>query len=870
MGLLLILIAALILYWIVAPILLFASQRTLRERLVRLERQIEELRHGRPPDEVWNPEPPAQELAPAAPATAAPPPPPPPAVAIPQRTRWAEPEQIGWQVHDEEEGPRERESIGGLFERLVAGRLLIWIGGIALVVAGVYLIRYSIEIGLVTPELRMIAAALFGFLLLGAGEYARAGKLLSDDPRVAQALVGAGLAVLYAAAYGSHILYGLIGTATASGAMLAITAAALILSLRHGAGTAVMGLVGGFLTPLLVGDPDAGAVPLLAYLALLDIAVFVIAWRRGWTWLAAAAVALSFVWTGYLLTGPRDDAVAAGLFIILLAVAASLLRPGGGRQLSLIQPLLIGILQLAFLVARLDIGPIAWALFGAISAASMALALIRPEYRIAPPMALVLALALLLAKSTTGQDPMVPSAAAGIALVFGAAGLALAAWKARLLWTGIASAGLAAPFLIVRAARPELLDPPAWGLLAALLSLGPAALIWVLRDRASDKAPGDLALLIAGSAASVLLGAAVWDLLPGDLIASAWLAVAILVALAARRLGDFALTSVAAVTAMVAVARSLWMVPELSTAAITGLVGEPVLATDLPGARAALFALGLPAVLLAALRLAMPPLPLGARRALPAVAGLFAVAAAYVWFKQAFGLASEEEFVARGLIERTIVTQSLFLIGWLLCSGTVPAVRVERDQLRLGGTVLTSLAAARLIWFDMVVHNPAWEAQWVGTIPVLNLVVAEYLLGAAWLYAARRRADQATRSGFWLIAFLAALVIGVALLVRQGFQGPLLNGPGMPIAEFYVYSLAGLVVAIGLLLAGIRLPDKALRLAGLLLLTATIVKVFLVDASALEGLLRILSFLGLGIALIGVGRLYGPVLRAEAKSARPE
>ena len=66
-----------------------------------------------------------------------------------------------------------------------------------------------------------------------------------------------------------------------------------------------------------------------------------------------------------------------------------------------------------------------------------------------------------------------------------------------------------------------------------------------------------------------------------------------------------------------------------------------------------------------------------------------------------------------------------------------------------------------------------------------------------------------------------------------------------------------------LILAGIRLPDKALRLAGLVLLTATIVKVFLIDASDLEGVLRILSFLVLGIALIGIGRLYGPVLRAE-------
>ena len=78
----------------------------------------------------------------------------------------------------------------------------------------------------------------------------------------------------------------------------------------------------------------------------------------------------------------------------------------------------------------------------------------------------------------------------------------------------------------------------------------------------------------------------------------------------------------------------------------------------------------------------------------------------------------------------------------------------------------------------MLLFNPAWADQWVGTIPVLNLILPAYLLSAAWLYAARRRAEAATRSGFWLAAFLAALIVGVALLVRQGFQGAILTGAG--------------------------------------------------------------------------------------------
>ncbi|WP_114953155.1 DUF2339 domain-containing protein [Sphingosinicella terrae] len=851
---------------LVGVFVLFVSNRAMAHRLERLEHRLLVLESGpvegagRSEASYGAPLQPAAVVLPELPVIEAPEPPPAPGPQEPEA-----PPAPPWTADEAE--AEERETLGGLFERLVAGRLLIWLGGIALVVAGVYLIRYSIEIGLVTPELRMIAAGLFGLLLLALGEYARAGRLLSDDPRIAQALVGAGLAILYATTYGSHILYGLVGPGTASALMLAVTAAALGLSLRHGAPTAVMGLAGGFLTPLLVGDPDAGAVPLLAYLALLDLALFLIAWRRGWTWLAAAAVALSFVWSAYLLAQPPEDALAAGFFVLLLAVAASLVRPGEGRELGMIQPLLIAIVQLGVLVARADLGLPAWGLFAGLAAASLALAAFRREYRLAPPLAVALALALLLAKAATGADPLLPPAAAGTTLLFGLGGIALRMWQRRLLWTLIACAGFVGPALILRSLRPELLDRPVWSLLILTLAAGPILLAWLERDRAAEKAPADLALLASGGAAALLLGAAVWDLLPRELIAAGWLVVALAAALAARRLGDLALTTVAVAAAAVAVARAAWMVPELSSAMITALIGLPVLAADLPDARAALTSLAVPALLIAGLWFVLPPL-LRARRGLPAVAGLFAGAAAYVWFKQSFGLANLPDFVARGMIERTILDQALFAAGWLLASGRVRWSRVEPDLLRLGGAALTAVAAARLVWFDLLLHNPAWAAQWVGPWPVLNLLLPAYGLSAVWLYLARRRAAGTAPSGLWLAAFLGALVAGALLLVRQAFQGPILTGPETSIAEYYGYSLAGLVLSVALLVAGVRLPDKALRLAGLVLLTATMLKVFLVDASALEGVLRILSFLGLGVALIGIGRLYGPILRAERAGGR--
>jgi uncharacterized membrane protein len=760
-----------------------------------------------------------------------------------------------------------RETLGVSFERLVGGRLLIWIGGIALAVAGIFLVRHSIQIGLITPGVQMVMAAVFGFLLLAAGELARRRPGASPDPRVAQALIGAGILVLYAAPYGSLVVYGLISNGTATALMAMVTAAALFLSLRHGAPSAVLGLLGGFATPLLVGERTDTALPLLAYLGLLDIVLFTLASRRGWTWLAAAAALLSYAWTATLLFWPSDDALAAGLFVVGLGIAASVARAGEGWQLPFLRPAAIGLLQLAVLVARADLGLPAWGLFGLLAAASLFLSARRPEYRLLPALALGLALVLLAAKASTGADPNVPPVAAAITLLFGGGALVGALrGPDRLLWTATGAAAFAGPAILLRIARPELLERPAWGGLFVLLALGPAFLAWS-RRAAVQPGSADPPLFVAGAAALLLLGLGASDLVSRELLGSAWLLLALAAALAARRLGDSGATLLALLTTAAAGLWALAMVPELWSVLAGSLAGLPALASELPPVPRALQVLLLPVPLLA---IAWRLLPSGfprSRPLVPALAGFLAAAAAYILFKQVFYLDGWDDFLARGFAERLLITQALFVAGWAACSGRIAIPSIGERHWRLAGTILTALAAARLLWFDILIHNPALVGQRVGPLPVVNLLAPAYLLSAFWLYRMRRGAGSETRSGIWLILFLAALIVGTMLMVRQLFHGAVLIAPDIFSAESYGYSLAGLLLSIALLLAGIRLPDKALRLAGLILLTATILKVFLIDASALEGVLRILSFLGLGIALIGIGRLYSRVLNAEARPA---
>src|SRR3712207_4265014 len=101
---------------LVGLVLLWASNRRLANRLTEIERSLADGRHFLAPGD--RPAPEALAGVDAEPVTDAPPP--------------------------------VRETLSGLFERLVGGRLLIWIGGIALAAGGIFLIRHSIE--LVTPE----------------------------------------------------------------------------------------------------------------------------------------------------------------------------------------------------------------------------------------------------------------------------------------------------------------------------------------------------------------------------------------------------------------------------------------------------------------------------------------------------------------------------------------------------------------------------------------------------------------------------------------------------------------------------------------------------------------------------------------------
>ena len=74
--------------------------------------------------------------------------------------------------------------------------------------------------------------------------------------------------------------------------------------------------------------------------------------------------------------------------------------------------------------------------------------------------------------------------------------------------------------------------------------------------------------------------------------------------------------------------------------------------------------------------------------------------------------------------------------------------------------------------------------------------------------------------------------------------------------EFYTYSVAWLALGGVSLFCGIWRDNLYIKRAAFILILATVGKVFLLDMSKLDGLLRAISFLGLGASLIALGFLF--------------
>src|SRR6201995_666187 len=127
------------------------------------------------------------------------------------------------------------------FEERIGTRWVVWIGGLTLALGGFFMVRYSIEAGLLGPKVRVALGGLFALALLGAGEWTRRKESISDIAALPIAnipaiLTAAGTAVAFATVYAAYALYGFIAPATAFILLGMVALGTLAAALLHGPG----------------------------------------------------------------------------------------------------------------------------------------------------------------------------------------------------------------------------------------------------------------------------------------------------------------------------------------------------------------------------------------------------------------------------------------------------------------------------------------------------------------------------------------------------------------------------------------------------------------------------------------------------------
>ena len=208
------------------------------------------------------------------------------------------------------------------WERWLGVRGAAVFGGVVLAIAGFLFVQYSIERQWIGPEVRVALAALAGIACLAlAHPLRRRGYVV-----VADSVTGAGAVLMYAASWATH-MYGWVGYPAAFVAMAGVTAVCAYLAHRHASAViAVIGLVGGFATPIVLSSGENRPFALFGYVLLLDLGFLLVAEKRRWPAVGLVALGgtllMQALWI-FLRMG-REDLLTAllilGVFALLFVV----------------------------------------------------------------------------------------------------------------------------------------------------------------------------------------------------------------------------------------------------------------------------------------------------------------------------------------------------------------------------------------------------------------------------------------------------------------------------------------------------------------------------------------------------------------------
>jgi uncharacterized membrane protein len=777
----------------------------------------------------------------------------------------------------------------------------VWIGGIALALGGIFLVRYSIEQGLVGPGVRVSLGALLALALIVAGEWARRSERLaglSGLPRahIPGVLTAAGTTVAYADVYAAYALYDFLAPGAALVLLGLVALATLAAALLHGPALAGLGLVGAYVTPLLVASDKPDYWSLYIYLAVVTAAAFALARFRMWRWLAITAVAASALWTlpglgvvGVEALGAHAFHVTAGFALAALLIVAGLwfgpeAAPG---KIDGVSSAALGayLLAAACLVLASRHDSVALATFVVLVVATVAVALRSEAAAAAVPAAAVLAVLVFVrwaldfdlerlvlpsgpaASAVPEPDPVAygwhVALGAGFALLFGIAGY-LAQGRTQqppsiaMVWSACAVfvplALLAALYYRIARFEPSLPFAAAALLLSVLYALATENL-----DRRAPR-PG----LAAGAALFATGAVAALALALTMVLEKGWLTIALAlvvpgVAWVADKRPLPVLRVLAALVGVVVMVRIAFE---------PRVVGDDVGAT--PIFNWLLYGYGIPAAAFwwggHILRRRGDDTP---TRMIESGAVLLTVLLAFLQIRH---------FINNGDVYSD--SSNLAEIALQVCVGLAMTIGLERLRLRTGSVVhdiaalaIAAATAAAIVLGLGLMENPMITGEPVGG-RFVNLILLGYGLPAVLAGVLALVSRSVRPRQYSTAAALTAVALALAYLsleIRTLFHGEVLTEGPTSDAEQYIYSAVWLAFGVALLAAGVLLRSQAVRFASAMVVILTVLKVFLVDMRDLTGIYQGLSFIGLGIVLLGIGWLYQRLLfpRRTSPGASP-
>lgn len=820
----------------------------------------------------------------------------------------------------------------GLIDKLTAWLRENWVLAIAaasLALAGIFMVQYGIENGLLTPFWRVMGALGFGAALIAGGEFIR--RKTGDDTQdgdgvgatefLPSTLSGAGIVVLYVAVFAARALYDLIDPLTTFLGLGAVSAIALVLGWFYGPLLAAVGILGASLAPFITGSNSDSSWMVHYYLAMVAMVALGIDTIKRWAWISALGLIATLA-GGWVLWAAKgaDLHFLGGAVLTALAAFAIPERGPFPRQSGA-----------AFLDAVLSHGkrrpefPTRLA-FGTTLAVTAAALLVILDANSSDTVWLgLIALALLLGATTiwTRNAPALFDHALipGIALLVS---IALESTGHGPLFREFQQAGL--PVAIDQATPVATPIPLTVWLLTALGAVGTllmfARMQWALHEGGTKLATTFWALSATVFAPAMMLTLEfLWA--PGPVLGSY----------------NWALAAIAMAALMVALATRAATATDAGRPLRTGLftVGALTLIT------LAVFLILTESALTVALAvMVLGTAALDRRYALPPLTCFIQIAVAIITFRlvvwPGFGWALGWDYTSNRydiayfeVAFAFLATLALLAAAWWLSRGqrlktalvlesacwTILGVflavtllraapRTDSDshwvmglmsaiwvalalnqlyRMQAGGTFMTiiravvagvyGLIALGTLAVLLVFSNPltAYDEYVLGPPIFDSLALAFLPLAASFAIAAWKvtHFGRVVRLGFILAAsFFAALYIGME--IRRLWRGTNLNVPGFTDPELYTYTLAMLIAAVALLVFAFARRSDILRKVAMAGVALTVAKVFLVDMSGLSGLIRVFSFMGLGLSLVGLAWLNRKMTAQWERSAptKPE